>query len=177
MYNYGQWLWLSWQSSSNPVIGEFLKEHFFTLNCIGKTKMKKKRPRIAHFVTKHSPQILLQKGVSYLLPSWRFQRLVRDCSWRPQDGTRVDQVFRFGRCDNFLEKRNNHLSIEFSVDTTSTSGLNTSWLVWLKHSNTVWLVSISTLILLDWLTPKPCHTTLLDDKGILIQLDYFTHAF
>ena len=27
---------------SNPVIGEFLSEHLFTVNCIEKTKIKKK---------------------------------------------------------------------------------------------------------------------------------------
>ena len=35
---------------SNPVIGKIYVEHLFTVNCIEKTKIKKKRPGIAHFL-------------------------------------------------------------------------------------------------------------------------------
>ena len=35
--------------SSNPTIGTFLSGHLFTVNCIEKTKIKKKRPGMAHF--------------------------------------------------------------------------------------------------------------------------------
>ena len=42
-------------SDLNPVISKLLYvEHLFTLNCIEKTKIKKKRPVIAHVVTKYS---------------------------------------------------------------------------------------------------------------------------
>ena len=34
---------------SNPVIGKIYIEHLFTVNCIEKIKMKKKRPEMAHF--------------------------------------------------------------------------------------------------------------------------------
>ena len=34
--------------SSNPVIGKNYIEHLFTVNCIEKTKIKKKRPILAH---------------------------------------------------------------------------------------------------------------------------------
>ena len=33
---------------SNPVIGKIYNEHLFTVNCIEKTKRKKKRPGMAH---------------------------------------------------------------------------------------------------------------------------------
>ena len=33
---------------SNPVIGEFSKSTVFTVNCIEKSKIKKKRPRMAN---------------------------------------------------------------------------------------------------------------------------------
>ena len=33
---------------SNPVIGEYLSEHLFTVNYIEKKKIKKKRPGMAH---------------------------------------------------------------------------------------------------------------------------------
>ena len=35
--------------SLNRVIGKIYIEHLFTANCFKKTKIKKKRPRIAHF--------------------------------------------------------------------------------------------------------------------------------
>ena len=35
---------------SNPVIGKIYIEHL-TVNCIEKTKIKKKRPGMAHFLT------------------------------------------------------------------------------------------------------------------------------
>ena len=42
-------------SDFNPVISKLLYvEHLFTLNCLEKTKIKKKRPVIAHVVTKYS---------------------------------------------------------------------------------------------------------------------------
>ena len=34
--------------SSNPVISNFLLDYLFTVNCIEKTKINKKRPRMAH---------------------------------------------------------------------------------------------------------------------------------
>ena len=34
--------------SSNPVVGKIYIEHLFTVNCIEKTKIKKKRPGMAH---------------------------------------------------------------------------------------------------------------------------------
>ena len=34
--------------SSNPVIDKLFLEHLFTVNCIEKTKMKKKRPGMTH---------------------------------------------------------------------------------------------------------------------------------
>ena len=38
---------------SNPHIGKNLyNEHLFTVNCIEKTKIKKKRPVMAHFLKK-----------------------------------------------------------------------------------------------------------------------------
>ena len=36
--------------SSNPVIGKFYIEHLFTVNCIERTKVKKKRPGMAIFI-------------------------------------------------------------------------------------------------------------------------------
>ena len=44
---------------SNPVIGKIYIEHLFTVNCIAKTKIKKKRPGMAHFFIKQLPRILL----------------------------------------------------------------------------------------------------------------------
>ena len=41
-------------SSSNPVIGKIYIEHCFTVNCIEKTKIKKKRPGTAHFFKKNT---------------------------------------------------------------------------------------------------------------------------
>ena len=38
--------------NSNPVIGKIYIEHLFSVNCIKKTKIKKKRPRIAYFFLK-----------------------------------------------------------------------------------------------------------------------------
>ena len=38
--------------SSNPVVGKIYIEHLFTVNCIEKTKIKKKRPRMAHIFLK-----------------------------------------------------------------------------------------------------------------------------
>ena len=35
--------------SSNPVIGKKYIEHLITVNCVEKTKMKKKRPGLALF--------------------------------------------------------------------------------------------------------------------------------
>ena len=36
--------------------------HLFTVNCIEKTKIKKKRPRIAHFLNKYILRILVRGG-------------------------------------------------------------------------------------------------------------------
>ena len=36
----------------NPVIGKIYIEHLFTVNCIEKTKIKKKRSGMAHFLKK-----------------------------------------------------------------------------------------------------------------------------
>ena len=36
----------------NPVIGKIYIEHLFTVNCIEKTKLKKKRSGMAHFLKK-----------------------------------------------------------------------------------------------------------------------------
>ena len=54
----GQWLWLSWlsgrfrhQRSAVQIqsLALFYMEHLFTVNCVEKTKIKKKRPGMAHF--------------------------------------------------------------------------------------------------------------------------------
>ena len=37
---------------SNPAIGNFYIEHLFTVNCVEKTKIKKKRSGMAHFFKK-----------------------------------------------------------------------------------------------------------------------------
>ena len=37
--------------SSNPFIGKFLKNIYFTVKCIEKKQIKKKRPRMAHSKT------------------------------------------------------------------------------------------------------------------------------
>ena len=37
---------------SNPVIGKIYVEHLFTVNCIEKTKIKKKRPGMAYLFKK-----------------------------------------------------------------------------------------------------------------------------
>ena len=37
---------------STPVIGKLYTEHFFTVNCVEKAKMKKKTPRIGHIFLK-----------------------------------------------------------------------------------------------------------------------------
>ena len=36
----------------NPVIGKIYIEHLFTDNCVEKMKIKKKKPGMAHFLTK-----------------------------------------------------------------------------------------------------------------------------
>ena len=36
----------------NPVIGKNYIEHLFSVNCIEKTKIKKERPGMAHFLKK-----------------------------------------------------------------------------------------------------------------------------
>jgi len=36
---------------SDPVIGKNYIEHLFTVNCTGKTKINKKRPGMARFLT------------------------------------------------------------------------------------------------------------------------------
>ena len=54
----GQWLWLSWlsgrfrhQRSAVQIqsLALFYMEHLFTVNCVEKTKIKKKRPGMAYF--------------------------------------------------------------------------------------------------------------------------------
>ena len=42
--------------SSNPVIGEFLNRTLFSVNFIVQTKIKKKRPVLAHFFKKKNIQ-------------------------------------------------------------------------------------------------------------------------
>ena len=41
----------------NPVIGKNSNEHLFTVNCVEKTKIKKKRPRLTHFKSFYSSSI------------------------------------------------------------------------------------------------------------------------
>ena len=42
---------------SNPVIGKLLSDiYLFTVNCIEKMKIKKKRPGMAHFLKKNSQE-------------------------------------------------------------------------------------------------------------------------
>ena len=43
---------------SNPVIGKIYNEHLFTVNCIEKTKRKKKRPGMAHLKNTLGPRWL-----------------------------------------------------------------------------------------------------------------------
>ena len=40
--------------SLNPVIGKIYIEHLFTVNCIERTKIKKKRPGMGHFLQSHA---------------------------------------------------------------------------------------------------------------------------
>ena len=47
-----RWLAISEVRGSNPVIDKFYIEHLFTVNCIEKTKIKEKRPGMAHFLKK-----------------------------------------------------------------------------------------------------------------------------
>ena len=39
---------------STPVIGKLYTEHFFTVNCVEKAKMKKKTPGMAHHLSCYS---------------------------------------------------------------------------------------------------------------------------
>ena len=63
----GQWLWLSFVGplaipevrGLNPGIGKIYIEHLFTVNCIEKTKRKKKRPGMAHFFKKNLRVIII----------------------------------------------------------------------------------------------------------------------
>ena len=60
-YLVGQWLWLSGRAVASDSRGpqfesshwQTFKIHIFTANCIEKTKIKKKRPGIAHLKNKH----------------------------------------------------------------------------------------------------------------------------
>ena len=62
---------------SNPVIGKTFIKHLFTVNCVEKTKIKKKRPGMAHlkklscFITKHV--------ASDLVPQLNVDM---DCNWQ-----------------------------------------------------------------------------------------------
>ena len=44
---------------SNPVIGKTFIKHLFTVNCVEKTKIKKKRPGMAHLKNKDSNNLFL----------------------------------------------------------------------------------------------------------------------
>ena len=55
---FGQWLWLSWQSGCFKhqrsavriqSLAKFYMEHLFTVNCIEKTNINKKMPGMVHF--------------------------------------------------------------------------------------------------------------------------------
>ena len=43
---------------SNPVIGKINIEHLLTVKCVEKTKIKKKRPGIAHFLKKNIDTVI-----------------------------------------------------------------------------------------------------------------------
>ena len=72
---------------SNPVIGKLLYRTFVSVNCIEKTKIKKKRPEMAHFLKKAQFLAVIYCAISYgqnwfctmvtpmsLLYNWNLQR-------------------------------------------------------------------------------------------------------
>ena len=65
---------------SNPVIGINLYRTF-TVNCIEKTKIKKKRPGIAHFLTRNEKGSWTPKNAHPAIISWLCQHHLNILAW------------------------------------------------------------------------------------------------